>query len=140
MGVTAFADIGNGPADVVALLDDRGAGGDVVEDDLVAQRNGVEGLDEKGFVGFHQPAGKLLTGFYALDDDDSHGVFGFMDQEVRFRHFLLLLYWNVRQAIPGLTPEKLDQLTLPESKRESLFTKLNAFSAEVDRNRARTEG
>jgi hypothetical protein len=35
--------------------------------------------------------------------------------------------------------EKLNELALPESKRESLFNKLNAFAAEVDRNRTRTE-
>lgn len=35
--------------------------------------------------------------------------------------------------------EKLNELTLPERRRESLFAKLNAFAAEVDRNRTRTE-
>lgn len=35
--------------------------------------------------------------------------------------------------------EKLNGLTLSEQKRESLFSKLNAFAAEVDRNRTRTE-
>jgi hypothetical protein len=35
--------------------------------------------------------------------------------------------------------EKLNALSLSESKRESLFNKLNAFAAEVDRNRTRTE-
>jgi hypothetical protein len=35
--------------------------------------------------------------------------------------------------------EKLNELALPERRRESLFAKLNAFAAEVDRNRTRTE-
>ena len=35
--------------------------------------------------------------------------------------------------------ERLNELKLPEGKRESLFGKLNAFAAEVDRNRTRTE-
>lgn len=35
--------------------------------------------------------------------------------------------------------DKLNELKLPEGKRESLFDKLNAFAAEVDRNRTRTE-
>lgn len=35
--------------------------------------------------------------------------------------------------------EKLNDLTLPENRRESLFNKLNAFAAEIDRNRTRTE-
>lgn len=39
------------------------------------------------------------------------------------------------QAIRG----KLDEFKLPENKRKSLFDKLNAFAAEVDRNRTRTE-
>ncbi|NIA68443.1 hypothetical protein HBA54_07540 [Pelagibius litoralis] len=34
---------------------------------------------------------------------------------------------------------KLNELSMPENKRESLFAKLNMFAAEVDRNRTRTE-
>lgn len=34
--------------------------------------------------------------------------------------------------------DKLNGLALPEEKREALFNKLNAFAAEVDRNRTRT--
>ena len=40
-----------------------------------------------------------------------------------------------RQAIHALVNairEKLNELTLPEAKRESLFNKLNQFAAEVD--------
>jgi len=36
--------------------------------------------------------------------------------------------------------DKLNEINLPEDKRESLFNKLNAFAAEVDRNRTRTQG
>jgi hypothetical protein len=35
--------------------------------------------------------------------------------------------------------EKLNELALPENKRESLFSKLNTFAAEIDRNRTRPE-
>lgn len=38
----------------------------------------------------------------------------------------------------GQIREKLNELVLPEEKREALFNKLNAFAAEVDRNRTRT--
>lgn len=34
---------------------------------------------------------------------------------------------------------KLDEMKLPDNKREALFSKLNAFAFEVDRNRTRTE-
>jgi hypothetical protein len=47
-----------------------------------------------------------------------------------------------RSAIHALIDairEKLNDLVLPENKRESLFNKLNAFAAEVDRNRTRAE-
>jgi hypothetical protein len=47
-----------------------------------------------------------------------------------------------RQAIHALIDrirERLNGLSLTESKRESLFNKLNAFTAEVDRNRTRPE-
>jgi hypothetical protein len=42
-------------------------------------------------------------------------------------------------SLVGAIRSKLNELALPESKRESLFNKLNAFAAEVDRNRTRTE-
>jgi hypothetical protein len=47
-----------------------------------------------------------------------------------------------RQAIHNLISTirgKLNDISLPENKREALFNKLNSFAAEVDRNRTRTE-
>lgn len=38
----------------------------------------------------------------------------------------------------GQIREKLNELAMPEEKREALFNKLNVFAAEVDRNRTRT--
>ena len=38
----------------------------------------------------------------------------------------------------GRIRDKLNELTMPEEKREALFNKLNAFAGEVDRNRTRT--
>ncbi len=38
----------------------------------------------------------------------------------------------------GEIREKLNELAMPEDKREALFNKLNSFAAEVDRNRTRT--
>ena len=55
---------------------------------------------------------------------------------------IVVLDSTARQAIHTLINairEKLNELALPENKRGSLFNKLNAFAAEVDRNRTRTE-
>lgn len=55
---------------------------------------------------------------------------------------IIVLDATSRQTIHTLINairEKLNELTLPESKRETLFNKLNTFAAEVDRNRTRTE-
>lgn len=55
---------------------------------------------------------------------------------------IVVLDATARQAIHKLVNairEKLNEITLPEHKRESLFGKLNAFAAELDRNRTRTE-
>jgi hypothetical protein len=55
---------------------------------------------------------------------------------------IVVLDAAARQAIHALVNairEKLNELTLPEAKRESLFYKLNQFAAEVDRNRTRPE-
>jgi hypothetical protein len=58
------------------------------------------------------------------------------------RSSVVLLDQNARAAIHQLISsikEKLNELSLSEEKRESLFGKLNAFAAEVDRNRTHTE-
>lgn len=55
---------------------------------------------------------------------------------------IIVLDATAREAIHALINairEKLNELALSENKRESLFNKLNAFAAEVDRNRTRTE-
>ena len=55
---------------------------------------------------------------------------------------IVVLDAAARQAIHVLINalrEKLNELTLPEGKRESLFNKLNSFAAEIDRNRTRPE-
>lgn len=54
---------------------------------------------------------------------------------------LIVLDGPSRQKIRALIDtikEKLDELELPEERRESLFAKLNAFLAELDRSRTRT--
>ena len=56
---------------------------------------------------------------------------------------IVILDAAARSAIHTLIEkirEKLNDLQLPESKRDALFNKLNSFAAEIDRNRTRTEG
>jgi uncharacterized coiled-coil DUF342 family protein len=56
---------------------------------------------------------------------------------------IVILDAAARSAIHTLIEkirEKLNELKLPESKRDALFNKLNSFAAEIDRNRTRTEG
>ena len=55
---------------------------------------------------------------------------------------IIVLDATARETIHALINairEKLNELALSENKRESLFNKLNAFAAEIDRNRTRTE-
>jgi len=55
---------------------------------------------------------------------------------------IVILDAAARSAIHTLIEkirEKLNELKLPESKRDALFNKLNSFAAEIDRNRTRTE-
>ena len=55
---------------------------------------------------------------------------------------IIVLDATARQAIHTLINairERLNELKIPENKRDSLFNKLNEFTAEVDRNRTRTE-
>jgi len=56
---------------------------------------------------------------------------------------IVILDAAARSAIHTLIEkirEKLNELKLPESKRDSLFNKLNSFASEVDRNRTRPDG
>ena len=55
---------------------------------------------------------------------------------------LVVLDHNSRRVIRtliGAIKEELDKLALSDSKRESLFNKLNAFAEEVDRDRTRAD-
>jgi hypothetical protein len=55
---------------------------------------------------------------------------------------VVVLDANSRDAIHKLIDairQKLNELVIPEDKRDSLFNKLNAFAVEIDRNRTRTE-
>ena len=55
---------------------------------------------------------------------------------------IIILDFESRKAIHTLIDairEKLNEIVLPENKRDALFKKLNAFAAEVDQNRTRTE-
>lgn len=55
---------------------------------------------------------------------------------------IVVLDATARQTIHtliGAIRERLNEMTLPDDRRQSLFNKLNAFAAEVDRNRTRTE-
>ena len=84
MGVMALADVGNSLADVMAVLENRIALADVAKRDLVTERDGVQGLDGQGFIGFHQPARKLLSGLDPLNHDNANAILGFMDQKIWF--------------------------------------------------------
>lgn len=55
---------------------------------------------------------------------------------------IIVLEEAAKSAIQHLVQrirEHLNQLDLPEAKRDALFNKLNAFAAEIDRNRTRAE-
>ena len=55
---------------------------------------------------------------------------------------IVVLNSTARKTIHALISairEKLNEMTLPENLRQSLFNKLDAFAAEVDRNRTRTD-
>ncbi|PYE99057.1 hypothetical protein BJ122_1406 [Rhodopseudomonas faecalis] len=55
---------------------------------------------------------------------------------------IVVLDASAREAIHKLIQairEKLNAIALTENQRDSLFNKLNAFAAEIDRNRTRTE-
>ena len=79
-------DGGHRAPDVVTILDDRVAFGNVDERDLVAQGDGVACLDGHRVVIVHDPPAQLLARLHVLHHDHAHGVFHAVDQKL-YRHF-----------------------------------------------------
>src|SRR5688572_18158335 len=78
----AGLDIGDGLADVEAVLDDGVALPDVPRGDLVSDGDVIERLDLDGGIILHHPAGKLLAGLDAFDHGDTYGVLLVMNQNM----------------------------------------------------------
>jgi hypothetical protein len=66
----------------VPVLDDRVAALDVLQRDLVADRNVLLGLDRDGAILVHDPAGQVLAGFDTLDDDHGDSVLRVVQYEM----------------------------------------------------------
>src|SRR5215510_2992135 len=85
VGMLADLDVGDRFSDVEAVLDDGVAPADRAGGELVPDRDVVERFDLQRRIVLHQPAGQLLPGLDALDDDDADGILLVVNQEMN--HF-----------------------------------------------------
>src|SRR4051812_49004677 len=75
-------DVGDGLADVFAVLDDGVAVFDVFQRELVADRNVLLRLQRNRAVFIHDPAGDVLAGFHTFDHDHRDGVLRIVQYEM----------------------------------------------------------
>ena len=66
--------------DIGAVLEDGVADIQILESDLVSDRNVIENLERNGLVLFHDPASQFLTGLHAFHGDDADAVAALLPQ------------------------------------------------------------
>ena len=92
MHVAAFRDIGNKPADIMAVFDRRLAIGQIAERNFVPDRHVI--IDDKMKVGvvFGDDAQHLGSGLEAFNDNNADVVPFVMDKQMRNTHFAIYSY------------------------------------------------
>src|SRR5688572_26806802 len=74
VGMSPRLDVGGRAADVVPVLDYRISALDVLQRNLMADRNILLSLERDGAILVHDPAGQVLAAFHTLDDDHCDSV------------------------------------------------------------------
>ena len=82
MKMLALTDGFDNLPDIGAVLEDGIADIQILESDLVPDRNIIENLERNGLVLFHDPASQFLTGLHAFHGDDADAVAVFMNQKL----------------------------------------------------------
>ena len=82
MKMLALTDGFDNLPDIGAVLEDGVADIQILESDLVSDRNVIENLERNGLVLFHDPASQFLTGLHAFHGDDADAVAVFMNQKL----------------------------------------------------------
>ena len=80
MKMLALTDGFDNLPDIGAVLEDGIADIQILESDLVSDRNVIENLERNGLVLFHDPASQFLTGLHAFHGDDADAVAALLPQ------------------------------------------------------------
>ena len=80
MKMLALTDGFDNLPDIGAVLEDGVADIQILESDLVPDRNVIENLERNGLVLFHDPASQFLTGLHAFHGDDADAVAALLPQ------------------------------------------------------------
>mgnify|MGYP002528888816 CR=1 FL=1 len=80
MKMLALTDGFDNLPDIGAVLEDGVADIQILESDLVSDRNVIENLERNGLVLFHDPASQFLTGLHAFHGDDADAVAALLPQ------------------------------------------------------------
>ena len=80
MKMLALTDGFDNLPDIGAVLEDGIADIQILESDLVPDRNVIENLERNGLVLFHDPASQFLTGLHAFHGDDADAVAALLPQ------------------------------------------------------------
>src|SRR5487761_2280053 len=101
VGMLAHLDRRNGAADVHAVLDHRVVRRELLDREFVADRNVALRAHLDFLVLVHDPAGELLAGFDALDDDHADRI-------------VLVMHYKVDHAVASLTSFKCSNPRCPQ--------------------------
>jgi len=82
MDVIARCDIGNGMANVLAILQYRFAITNIFQGEFMPKGNRMVYGDANSLINIHDPAGQILSSLNALNDNHTNGVAFVMDQKI----------------------------------------------------------
>ena len=82
MDVIARCDIGNGMANVLAILQYRFAITNIFQGEFMPKGNRMVYGDANSLINIHDPAGQILSGLNTLNHDDANSVALVMDQKI----------------------------------------------------------
>lgn len=82
MDVIARCDIGNGMANVLAILQYRFAITNIFQGEFMPEGNRMVYGDANSLINIHDPARKVLSGLDTLNHDDANSIAFVMDQKI----------------------------------------------------------
>ena len=138
MKMLALTDGFDNLPDIGAVLEDGVADIQILESDLVSDRNVIENLERNGLVLFHDPASQFLTGLHAFHGDDADAVAALLPQVklgIRLMDGAQHIYLNGEDVSTAIRTEEVGMAASAVGANPAV----RAFLLEMQRDMARTQ-